>query len=121
MNRNAPKSTFMYALLACCFVVIVASFYRFYFNKDFDYIVETSCDPASQTCFYRDCSNPDTGCPPNNLSNYKKFTIKASDFPKCANEDCTQACENNTITCIPIKCTDDELNSGACVAPSIPQ
>ena len=52
------------------------------------------CDPTSQTCFSRDCSEGD--CPPNNLENYRQFTIRARDFSRCSDNSCLKECLNKT-------------------------
>lgn len=95
-------------ILTIVFVVtfiaaIVASFWRYYYTKNYDYLVEASCDPMMETCFVRDCENPDD-CPPNQLSVYKQFTVKAYDFPKCSDNSCKTQCESETIQCVLIVC-----------------
>ncbi len=94
------------ALLACAFISIAVSFYFFYYKKDYEFIVEVSCDPAKETCFQRDCTNPDD-CPPNGLSDFKRYSLNAGDFSKCENENCSIACETGIIKCKPIQCTED--------------
>lgn len=71
-EETKTHNVFLYILLASCAVVIATSFYFFYFKKDYDFIVETSCDNTKEDCFYRDCSI-DGECPPNNLS-YSNLT-----------------------------------------------
>jgi len=111
------SDVFLYSLLFMCFISIVLSFYFFYIKKDYDFIVEVACNPEVETCFYRDCTTPED-CPPNNLSYYTEYTIKASDFKSCGNEDCTEACKDNLITCIKTGCTDIQINDGTCVLPA---
>ncbi len=101
------------ALLACAFISIFVSFYFFYYKKNYEFIVEVSCNPEKETCFQRDCSNPDD-CPPNGLSDFKRYSLNAGDFNKCENEDCTNACENKIIKCEPIECTEDEILGESC-------
>lgn len=118
MPEEEPKShnVFLYILLISCAVVIATSFYFFYFKKDYNFIVETKCDPTAQTCFYRDCSITDN-CPPNNLSYYSVYTLKAKDFNQCINEDCTDFCSLNTGMCIKTECTESDISDGTCVLP----
>ena len=97
-------------------ISIFVSFYFFYFKKDYNFLVETKCDPKTETCFYRDCSNPDD-CPPNGLSYYKQYNVKAYDFKSCENEDCTKACNENLISCEQISCTKDDIDQEVCVIP----
>lgn len=107
------NNVFLYLLLGGCLITIVTSFYFFYFKKDYQFIVETSCNPEKETCFQRDCSNPDD-CPPDRLSNFKRFTLNAGDFKFCEKEDCTQVCEKGVISCTQIECAEDELARESC-------
>lgn len=111
------KSRFLLILLTSCFICISAMFYFFYYKQDFNFIVETSCNPETQTCHYRDCSLTDTECPPNNYSYYKVYNIKASNFKYCINEDCKSACEDGLIQCQEELCTDTDINAGLCTVP----
>jgi len=108
---------FLHILLGGVFLAIVSSFYFFYYKKDYDFIVETKCNPESETCFYRDCTNPDD-CPPNNLSYYNEYTIKAKDFMTCENEDCSIACITGIIECVKTECADTDIEKGICVVTS---
>lgn len=94
----------------CCLVVILSSFYFFYYKKDYNFIVEVPCNISSEICFQRDCSPPDN-CPPNKLSNFKRYSLQANDFKMCENEDCSNACETGIIKCKPITCTEN-LDAG---------
>ncbi len=116
--KTHDHNFFLGILMIGSIVTMIVSFYSFYFQKNFDYIVETSCDQTTQTCFYRDCSIEDN-CPPNELSYYKTYTIQAKDFNKCENEDCTAVCTQGIIQCEEISCTEDDLQSGVCIAPEI--
>lgn len=90
------------ALLAFA-LPIVLSFYKYYVSKNYNYIVEAKCDSTNEICYTRDCSNPDD-CPPNGLSRYKQYLIKAYDFAQCADNSCEEECNKGKIQCIPIPC-----------------
>jgi hypothetical protein len=107
---------FLWAIVLCCAVAVAVSFYSFYFNKNYDFIVETACDPAKEECFERDCTNPDD-CPPNGLSDFKRYSLNAGDFKMCENEDCTLACETALIECIQLECVEDPEWGEYCVSP----
>ena len=107
---------FLLFLIGTCVISIISSIYFFYYKKNFDFIVETKCDPQIETCFYRDCTNPDD-CPPNNLSYFNVYNINARDFTFCENEDCTAFCDANTIKCNKNECTEQDINEGVCVPP----
>lgn len=93
--------------------VIFICFYFFYIKKDFDFIIETSCDINKEQCFIRDCTNPDD-CPPNGLEEFKRYTLNANDFKYCENEDCLDVCENQQINCNLIQCKEDEEYGETC-------
>lgn len=114
-ERNNEHNIFLYILLAGVLIAIISSFYFFYFKKDYDFIVEIKCNPETETCFYRDCESSPDDCPPNNLSYYNEYTLKAKDFKACANEDCTEACVTGVIECVKNECTDSDIESGICV------
>ncbi len=110
LEEDKKNNWFLWLIIACCLVVIFVSFYFFYYKKDYQFVVEVACDATKEICFQRDCSNPDD-CPPNGLSDFKRYSLNAGDFRKCENENCLSACENGAIKCEPVPCTED-LNTG---------
>jgi len=116
-EENKKHNIFLYVLLTGVIISVVSSFYFFYFKKDFNFIVETKCNPETETCFYRDCTNPND-CPPNNFSYYNTYTLKASDYKICSNEDCLEACTTGSIKCIKIECTESDLTDDICTKPT---
>jgi hypothetical protein len=113
MEEQEKHNIFLYLLLGGIFIAVAASFYFFYFKKDFDFIVEVACDPAKEECIQRDCTNPDD-CPPNGYSDFKRYTLNANDFEYCKDEDCKSVCENNEIKCTQIACIPDEEMGETC-------
>lgn len=111
------SSWFINILLVGSLISIILSFYFYYLNRDYDFIVETECNPKLETCFYRDCSIPDN-CPPNNLFYYNQYTINANDYHKCINEDCTFACNSGLINCIKTECSQEDINIEFCKLPN---
>jgi hypothetical protein len=98
---------FLWILALSVVAVIAATAYKFLFAKDYDFVLEAPCDPSTNTCFTRDCSNPDD-CPPNGLENYRIFNVKASDFGKCADNSCLNECLSGKISCTETKCGESE-------------
>ena len=98
VKKNYLVTFFLISLgLVCLF-----SFLRFYLFKNYDIIIETECDPNTDTCFTRDCETEE--CPPNNLNNYKKYSIKAFQFDRCDHAgSCVKFC-SNIRNCEPIEC-----------------
>ncbi len=115
MSEGAEKKInwFLWLVGISCLIVISTSFYSFYFKKNYDFVVETACDPTMEACFQRDCSNPDD-CPPNGLSDFKRYTLSAGDFKECANEDCSSACSTGLIKCEQLECTPDDFLGESC-------
>jgi hypothetical protein len=106
MQEESKHNWFLILISLSCLAVIASAFYFFYFKKDYEFVVEVSCDITQETCFQRDCTNPDD-CPPNGLSDFKRYTLNAGDFQKCENGDCKIACEAGTIKCEPVECSED--------------
>lgn len=94
-------------------VVIGATGWRYLINEHYDFVVEASCDPSTETCFYRDCSTGE--CPPNELENYKVFTIEAKDFDSCEDNSCKRECEEGIIACEELVCGDSEEDECAVI------
>lgn len=113
INSN---TLFMSLFAITLLLVIGSSFYKYYYLKNYDYIIEASCNPELENCFFRDCENNEDECLPNNYSYYKQFFIKASDFPKCSDNSCAEQCASNTIQCIIIEC-DDTVDT--CTTPPV--
>lgn len=110
--KNSTGNKFLVTLFILTFLAAIgACYYRYYHQKDYNYLVEASCDPTVERCFVRDCENPDD-CPPNGLSVYKEFHVKAYDFARCQDNSCKQECESGTIRCEAISC--EEETGGVC-------
>jgi len=98
-----PLITFF---LICLSVVLASSFYRYYVTKNYQYIVEAPCDTAMEKCFVRDCEADPESCPPNELSIYKKYHVKAADFKSCTDNSCLEQCSTHAIRCQRVICTE---------------
>lgn len=106
-NKIITSNTVIVWILAILFLLAIGSnFYHYYYTKNYDYIVETSCDPETEKCFSRDCEAGD--CPPNNLAFYKNYVVKAYDFPKCTTNSCKIRCETGEIECLEISCEETD-------------
>jgi hypothetical protein len=92
---------------ASILLVVASTTWLFMFKQDYHFVVEAECDPASQSCFERDCSNTDD-CPPNQLSVYRTFQVRAADFKSCADNSCLKECTSGVISCNEIMCGDSE-------------
>ncbi len=105
-KTDKVNNWFLWLIGLSCFVAIGCALYFFYYKKDYDFVVEVACDTSKEACSQRDCSNPDD-CPPNGLSDFKRYELNAADFKMCENEDCTIVCETGAIKCEPIQCVED--------------
>ena len=94
------------------FIVIglLSSAWIFLVRKDYDFVIESPCDPETQNCYLRDCDND--GCPVNGYSSYRVFRIDAAAFARCASDSCALACASGQERCEEIACGSDE--SDAC-------
>lgn len=106
MANSIKGFGFLTLLVVVLAAPVISSFYKYYYLKDYNFIIEAECDSKKEICFTRDCSNPDE-CPPNGLSEYKEFYIKAYDFAKCTDDYCTEECKNGTIQCEQIECDSE--------------
>ena len=96
-------------------LAIGSNYYKYLYAKNYKFVVEQSCNPAAEQCFFRDCEkNPDS-CPPNGLSHYKKAYVKAANFPRCSDNSCQAECDAKQFTCKPIAC--DAANGDECEGP----
>lgn len=106
MPNNIPigKTTKTLFVLCTAFVlsVVIFNFYKLYLQKDYEFLVETSCE-LGETCFVRDCSGEDE-CPPTELESYRLYAIKASEFSVCSDGDCTDECLSGSLECREIRC-----------------
>ena len=104
-------SWLLWVLLLSVVVVCGASAYKYLFAEKYPFIVEAACDPIVQSCYERDCSNPDD-CPPNGLSLYRVFELPASEFKNCSDNSCTNICPSESRGCVEIDC--DTQSDVAC-------
>lgn len=92
-----------WVLLALVVVAVITSLYTYLFAKNYDFLIEASCDAATQQCYVRDCSTGD--CPPNNLSAYVVYSVPASVFSSCADNACSNICAGWNSPCKAIPCS----------------
>lgn len=97
----------LFLIVLSIIAVLGSSTWLYLFQKNYDFVVEAECDPATETCFYRDCTNLDD-CPPNELENYRVFRVRAGDFEKCENNTCLKECTDQSITCAEVLCGESE-------------
>lgn len=88
-------------------VAILATGWLFFIKRDYDFVVEASCNPEMETCFYRDCS-VEGDCPPNELEHYKVYVVNAADFRYCSDNSCAAECSSDSITCEQVVCGEAE-------------
>ncbi len=109
-NHKSEDKKSIFVFIIFLVLVIVFCFYKYIYKKDYLYMIELPCDSTSEKCFIRDCSQGD--CPPNNLSSYKKYFIKAYDFKKCGVDSCLDECLAGNADCKKIEC--DESSNDSC-------
>ncbi|OGG57832.1 hypothetical protein A2853_00470 [Candidatus Kaiserbacteria bacterium RIFCSPHIGHO2_01_FULL_55_17] len=87
--KESPFSLhwFLFGMIA---VAIAFSFYKYFFAKNYTFLVEAPCDSSTQECYVRDCEEEE--CPPNGLSTYRIFAVPASRFGECTDNSCIDLC-----------------------------
>lgn len=98
---------FLAAIALSILAVISITAYSFLYLKNYDFVTEAECNPETETCFYRDCSEEDA-CPPNSLESYRVFTTSALDFKTCLTNSCLRKCINGEIQCEEQICGESE-------------
>jgi hypothetical protein len=95
-------------------LAIAATAWTFLYKEDYTFRLEAACDPSTERCFVRDCSNADD-CPANGLENYKVFTVHAYDFERCQDNSCLAECTSGSISCDVEYCEESgEEGEGSC-------
>lgn len=98
LGLSASQKLVAFSFLLFVSAPILSNLYKYYITQDYFFLVEANCNPENELCFVRDCTNSDE-CPPNGLSNYKEYYVKAFDFPKCSDNSCENECESGLIVC----------------------
>lgn len=78
-------------LVGTVILVIMLSFYKYFFSQNYIFLVESECDPTTQECYSRDCENE--YCPPNNFSTYQIHRVPAAQFSSCTDNTCSNVCD----------------------------
>ena len=88
-------------------VILVSLFglYKYLFAQNYDFILEAPCDSSQQTCYVRDCE--EDYCPPNELAEYRMFTIPAHAFKDCEDNACLNLCSEENGPCTEILCGEN--------------
>lgn len=100
--RRSDKIVLALILLSLV-LVLGSTAWKNLYKKSYYFTVEDTCNPKTEMCFHRDCSVDGT-CPPNGLSDYKVFKVRAGDFPRCLYNSCAVKCESGAISCTQVKC-----------------
>lgn len=119
LEKNPKFNWFLWLISISCLAVIIGAFYFFYYQKNYDFIVEVACDPNIEACTEIECETIEE-CPPDGISYFKRYSLNANDFGKCEDEDCTVACTSGIIDCEAIECEVDETAGESCSIPESP-
>ncbi len=99
LRKFDPSLLLTFLFFVFFMLALLSSYYKYYYTKNYDYLVEAKCDSQTETCSFRDCQiNPDN-CPPNGFSYFKSYYVKAYDFPKCSDNSCEKECTEKIIDC----------------------
>lgn len=105
-------SSIQWLMGAMIVIALLFSFYKYFFFKNYNFLVEAPCDVSTNECYVRDCEEEE--CPPNELSTYRMFAVSASRFGECTDNSCLNVCLRKGA-CNEMLCSDDEENT--CAGP----
>jgi len=83
------------------------TFWRIVIEKDYQIEAETSCDPATESCFHYEgvtCDGTDSECVPEDAYDYKLISKKAASIYACEQTVDKVGCGEE------LSCTDEEEN-----------
>jgi hypothetical protein len=103
---NISDKTLLTIISVFTLVAICSTAYIFLVQKEYDFVIESPCDPSTDTCFYRDCTVEE--CPPNGLEYYRIFSLSARDFATCADSSCLPECSTGAVACVETLCGESE-------------
>jgi len=107
-NKEGGSKVLVILAVISFILTIGSSWYQYSYKKNYDYLVEAACDPTIENCFFRDCEASPDDCPPNQLSYYKEYLVKAYDFPSCTDGTCLEQCMSGSIQCKENLCSETE-------------
>ncbi len=101
------KRILLFTIIPLLLFAVLASFYRFWYLKDYNVTYEAECDPYTEECFYY-CE--EDSC--DDIYYYKYITKHANDlYPLCGADitDCEAAatCDGGSVQCEVEYCYDD--------------
>lgn len=100
MNTDRGQTNFVWVATILAIAYVVWFNYRtFLVTEDYEFQVEAPCDPNTEECMERDCSDEDAGCLPESTNFYKIWSLRAYDFKKCSDSTCSHECGSGKIDC----------------------
>lgn len=106
---------FLSAISLIVLVAIGVTAKVYWYDKDYPVLTEASCNPETETCFYRSCFEEEDYCPPNQLEYYRQFLVSAKNFTSCYDNSCLIRCTEGSIECEERVCGESEEDE--CVGP----
>lgn len=107
MDKKTKVVLIGFSVLAMLF--ILASYWKYFLQRDYIVIAELPCDPENESCFVHECDPSGEEC--DSLVDYYKFIeAKAYALPLCdPNLGCLfEDCREDTEDCRIIKCDPDQ-------------
>ena len=102
-NKFSISQQLHWVLIIAVVLATIGSFIKYYTLQDFEFFVEAPCDVTAVECYARDCSLGE--CPPNNLDQYRLFSIGAADCALCNDNSCSNLCVEGGGQCSEILCS----------------
>ena len=117
-SSNKVSKILFILVAAMVLSVVISNFHTFFYEKNYEFIVEAECNPTEQACFARHCGE-DEECPPNGLEQYRMFALTAVDFETCSDSSCLDECSMGSINCEEIFCDESAGDTCLRVSPTM--
>jgi hypothetical protein len=115
MNARMAYRTALVAILVLMALMVAASYYKYVILHDYPILVQTSCDPYTESCFAEACEEGDEGCEHEGLVYVKYLEGSAAALNRCFSESpdaSCEACSTAGFACVEIQC--DQLGDDEC-------
>jgi hypothetical protein len=127
-SENRKNKIFFFGLFFLIFTSVGITYYRYIIALDYFVLLQTSCDPAVESCFLYECdpTAEDAECsenPADDAYYYKQIEKKAYALQSCVQdlEGCSEAtCQEGEENCTEIQCDISlEESGGVCYGPGL--
>lgn len=127
-NEHIKNRIFFFGLFFLIFTSVGITYYRYIVSLDYFVLLETVCDPVTESCFFYECdpNAEDAECsenPEDDSYYYKKIQKKAYALQSCGEDlkGCAEIiCAEGEKDCTEIQCDISlEESGGVCYGPGL--